>query len=117
MPEINSITAAKLEELYDDAVRMLAEGHDNVYIEMQFAEQKIDNETINAVLTKVKNLRKAHKRSVGLKLIIGGLATVAVGFILSFISFNSQSPAYFILYGLITVGFMTFAKGVIDMIF
>ncbi len=102
------------EELLDDAVKMIADGYDNVYIELQFAEQGIDKATVQEVLKQVKSLRKTDRRRQGVKLMIGGLATVAVGVMFTLISHNSDSPVGYVLYGLIIAGFMSFVKGLMD---
>ncbi|MCE3228795.1 MAG: hypothetical protein K0S32_3346 [Bacteroidetes bacterium] len=108
--------STNFDELYDDAVRLYASGYDNDYIRSDFAEKNIDHETTEAVIKKIKTLRKAGKRRVGVKLMIGGLAAVLAGVAFTYFSFNSGSPVVYVLYGLIIAGFMTFAKGLVDMI-
>lgn len=103
------------DELYDEAMKMYASGYDNVYIELQFAEQGVSKDSIKEVIKKIKQARKREQRSKGIKLMIGGAATVAVGILFTLISFNSESPIGYVLYGLIVLGFMSFAKGLVDM--
>lgn len=103
------------EELYDEAMKMYASGFDNVYIELQFAEQGVSIDNVKEVIKKIKQARKRELRSKGIKLMIGGTATVVVGILFTLISFNSESPVRYVLYGLIVLGFMSFAKGLVDM--
>ena len=103
------------EELYDEAMKMYASGYDNIYIELQFAEQDISKDRVNDVIKKIKQARKREQRGKGIKLMIGGTATVAVGVLFTLISFNSDSPVGYVLYGVIVLGFMSFAKGLVDM--
>jgi hypothetical protein len=103
------------DKLFDKALRMYASGHDNVYIELQFAELGIDKEITKQVIGKIKGVRKSKQRSRGFKLIIGGLATVSVAVIFTLFSFTSASPVTYVLYGLIVTGCMSFAKGLIDL--
>lgn len=103
------------EELYDEAVKMYASGYDNVYIELQFAEQGVAKNAVKDIIKKIKQVRKREARAKGIKLMIGGAATVAVGVLFTFISFNSKSPVGYVLYGVIIIGVMSFAKGLVDM--
>jgi hypothetical protein len=103
------------EELYDEAMKMYASGYDNVYIELQFAEQGATKDAIKDVVNRIKQARKREQRAKGVKLMIGGAATVAVGILFTLISFNSESPVGYVLYGVIVLGFMSFAKGLVDM--
>lgn len=96
-------------------MKMYASGYDNVYIELQFAEQGVSIDNVKEVIKKIKQARKREQRSKGIKLMIGGTATVAVGILFTLISFNSESPVGYVLYALIVLGFMSFAKGLVDM--
>ena len=108
------MTKHNIEELYDEAMRMYASGFDNVYIELQFAEQGVDKSTVKEVITKIQRARKNERRGKGYKLMIGGAATVTVGILFTLISYKSDSPIGYVLYGLIVAGFMTFVKGLMD---
>lgn len=103
------------ERLYDRAVNLWAEGHDNDYIRLQFLENGVEKATVDAVLKKLDGVRKADKRTKALKLIIGGVATIAVAFLFTFISFSDGSPVLYVLYGMMTLGVMVAAKGIIDL--
>ena len=103
-----------IEELYDDAIKMYASGHNNVYIELQFAEQGVDKATVKEVIDRIKKVRKNERRVKGYKIMIGGMATVAVGVIFTLISYKSESPIDYVLYGLIIMGIMSFVKGLLD---
>jgi hypothetical protein len=89
------------EGLYDEAMKMYASGYDNVYIELQFAEQGVTKDAVKDVIKRIKQARKREQRAKGVKLMIGGAATVVV--------------VGYVLYGVIVLGFMSFAKGLVDM--
>lgn len=103
------------ERLYDRAVNMWSDGHDNDYIRLQFLENGVDKSIVDQVLKKLDGIRKADKRAKALKLIIGGAATIAIAFLFTLISFSDGSPVLYVLYGMMTLGVMVAAKGVIDM--
>ena len=104
------------DDLLQEAQKLWHSGYDNEYIHGQLSEQKADEDSIQKVLKEINTIRKSEKRRKGVKLIIGGLATIAVSFSFTLISFQEGSPVSYVLYGLITAGVMTFAKGVVDMI-
>jgi hypothetical protein len=104
------------DDLLQDAQKLWHEGYDNEYIHGQLSEQGANEDSIQNVLKKVNVIRKSEKRRRGVKLMIGGLATIAVAFLFTLISFQDGSPIAYVLYGLMTAGVMTFAKGAVDMI-
>lgn len=105
-----------IDALYDEAVRMMASGHDNTYIELQFLEEGIQKDTIDAIVKRINSVRKAEKRQKGRKLMFYGASFVAAGILFSLLSAHADSPVQFILYGLCVSGVLIFAKGVVDMI-
>ncbi|MES2593659.1 MAG: hypothetical protein V4608_17375 [Bacteroidota bacterium] len=106
----------KYSELLNEAKTMFALGYDNRYIELQFAEKKIDDNIIDQIIVEIKSLRKAQKKSRGLKLIIYGASFIAVAFIMTLISYNEHSSSRFVLWGLAISGVTTLMKGVADIL-
>lgn len=104
------------DDLLQEAQKLWHAGYDNEYIHGQLSEQGANDDSVKQVLKEINSIRRSEKRRGGGKLIIGGLATIAVGFAFTLISFQEGSPVVYVLYGLITVGVMSFAKGVVDMI-
>ena len=110
------MTEAKYDELLNEAKTMFALGHDNKYIEFQFAEKKIDDATIDKIILEIKSLRKSNKKTKGTKLIIYGLSFLGAAFLFTLISYNENSPTRFVLWGLAISGVTTLIKGVADRI-
>ena len=106
----------KYNELLNDAKKMYALGHDNRYIELQFAEIKIDDNTIEKIIAEIKSLIKANKKSTGLKYVIYGASFLAVAFIFTLMSYNEGSPIRFVMWGLAISGVTTLVKGIADII-
>jgi hypothetical protein len=109
-------TTEKLDDLLDEAKTMYALGHDNKYIEFQFAEKGINDELIDKIIGEINSLRKSSKRNLGFKMLIYGASFIVVGFIFTLLSYHSESPMRFILWGLVVSGVLTMAKGMINII-
>ncbi len=107
-------TSDSYDNLLNEAKIMYVSGHDNKYIEFQFADQGIDDSTIDKIVNDINILRKANKKSRGLKLIIYGASFIAVAFIITIFSFNSKSPIGFVMWGLAVSGVLTIVKGSAD---
>jgi hypothetical protein len=106
---------SNFDELFNEALKMHSSGHDDLYIELQFSEQGIDKTITKEVLKKIKSVRKGERKTNAVKFIIGGLATILVGVLFTLISYKSGSPVTYLLYGLITTGVMSVAKGIVDL--
>ena len=104
------------DSLLDEAKVMYASGHDNTYIEFQFAEQGVDDSTIDKIVADINKLRKGYKKSQGVKQIILGSSFIGTAFIITFITSHSQSPIIIILSGLAITGVFILVKGVADVL-
>jgi len=105
------------DELLQEAQKLWHSGHDNEYIHGQLSELNADDDEVKRVLGEINSIRKSEQRRKGTKLVIGGLATVVIAVFFTWFSFSSDSPVVYVLYGMIVTGIMTFAKGVVDIIF
>ena len=101
----------KFEDCYEEAKVMFSQGHDSKYIEFQMAEKGVPDEMIDEVIIAIKQLRKDVKKSLGVKQAIYGASFIAASFLFSFISFNSNSPIAYVLWGLAIAGVLTFVRG------
>jgi hypothetical protein len=110
------ITEKEYESLLNEAKTMFASGHDNTYIDLQFAERGIDDDTIQKIIKEINSLKKHHKKRNGQKLIIYGLSFLAVAFIFTLLSYNPESPTKYVLWGLAISGVGTLIKGIADII-
>jgi hypothetical protein len=109
-------TTVNYDSLLNDAKTMYALGHDNKYIEFQFADQGVDDTTIDNLIKEINRLRKHNRRSRGRTLVIYGISLIAVAILFTLISYNSESPARFVLWGLAIGGVMTLVKGLADIL-
>ena len=109
-------TQEKYDSLLNEAKIMYALGHDNKYIEFQFADKGVDDQTIDNIVHEISALRKHSKKTRGKKLVIYGLSFLAVAFIFTLLSYNSESPTRFVLWGLAFSGVTTLIKGLTDII-
>ena len=107
-------TSEKYDSLLNEAKTMYALGHDNKYIEFQFADKGVSDDIIDNIIRDINSLRKYNKKSRGRKLIIYGLSFLAVAFLFTLISYNSESPTRFVLWGLAISGVTTLIKGLAD---
>jgi hypothetical protein len=106
----------KYDNLLNEAKTLYALGHDNKYIEFQFAEQGIDDTTIDSIIKDINDLRKSNKKTRGIKLIIYGLSFISVALIITSITFKSEPPVSFIMWGMAISGVLTLVKGIADII-
>ncbi|HXC03549.1 MAG TPA: hypothetical protein VNZ86_02285 [Bacteroidia bacterium] len=104
------------ESLLSEARRMYAHGHDNRYIELQFADRGVDDAVIDKVIAEVTRLRKEVRRYIGVKYIFYGASLLATGIIASVLSFHSESPVRFVLWGMAVSGVLVLIKGLADLI-
>jgi len=109
-------TSEKYNSLLDEAKTMYAMGHDNKYISLQFADKGVDDPTIDKLLLEITNLRKEAKKQSGTRLLIYGGSMIGVAIIFSFISYNSESPIRFVLWGLTISGVLTLIKGLTNLL-
>ncbi len=104
------------ESLLNEAKTMYALGHDNKYIEFQFADKGVEYQIIDAIISDIKVLRKSVKRRQGFKLLVYGASFIVVAFVFTLISYNSESPVRFVLWGLAVGGVVAMIKGIADII-
>lgn len=108
------ITQENYESLLKEAKTMYALGHDNKYIQFQFADKGVDNITIDNIVKDISSLRKQNKKHRGLKLVMYGISFLAVAFLFTLLSYDSESPTRFVLWGLAISGVTTLLKGFAD---
>jgi hypothetical protein len=108
-------TQEKYDSLLNEAKTMYALGHDNKYIEFQFADKGVDDNTIDNIIKDINSVRRHNKKSRGRKLVIYGLSFLGVAFLFTLISYNAESPTRFVLWGLAISGVTTLIKGLADM--
>lgn len=102
----------KYNEVLDRATRYYAEGRDEVYMKMQFAEQGVDDKIVDEVLLEIKKLNKGVHKSIGLKFLIFGSSFIAVGLIVSYLTYTWESPIRFVLWGLPISGVIITVRGI-----
>ena len=101
---------------YEQAKAMYAQGKDNKYIELQLAEERIADDVIEGIIQKINALRKSERRASGRKLLFYGVSFLVLGIIATVISFNSDSPVRFVLWGILLTGVALTAKGLANII-
>ena len=109
------ITNKDISTLFEEAKTLYAMGHDNKYIELQLADKGVDDTTIDEIIKEIKSLRKSNKKNHGIRLVIYSASIMAVGFLFTLLSYHSDSPVRFVLWGLVVSGVLTLIKGLGEM--
>jgi hypothetical protein len=99
-------------ELLEEAKKEFALGHDDMYISNQFAEQGVDDETIDKVLLEVKGLRNRINKQEGKRTVVYGLSFILVGLGATYFSTRWSSPVGYILWALPVFGVVATVKGI-----
>jgi hypothetical protein len=102
------------ETLLDEARKLFAQGRDNRYIELQFAERGVADAVIDRIIQEMNTLRRSDKRQAGFKKMIYGASFLAAGILFSLISMHSESPVRFVLWGLAMGGALVMIKGLAE---
>jgi len=109
-------TKEKYDDLLNEAKTLYASGHDDKYIEFQLAEKGVDDNTIDNIIKDLAILRRSEGKRRGWKLVIYGLSFLAIAFLFTLLSYESESPVRFVLWGLAISGVMTLIKGLASLI-
>lgn len=110
------------DSLLNEARSMYVYGHDNKYIEFQFAERGIDDRTIDKIVADINNLRKQIRKGRGIKRILWSTSFICAALIITYVSSYLQFPETYVMYmtffmsGLAIVGIAILIKGVADIL-
>jgi len=110
------------DSLLNEAKGMYVSGHDNKYIEFQFAERNIDDRTIDEIIVDINKLRKAIREDQGRKRILWGVSFIGAALIITFVSSHAKFTGSYVMYmtffmsGLAIGGVAIVIKGVADIL-
>lgn len=108
------MSAIPYEDLLNEAKGLYASANDDRYIALHFAEQGVDDPTIDKLLQDIQVLRKSERKAKGRKMLIAGALTTLVGIAIAYWANSLDAAWSFFLFGLPLIGVGMFAKGVVD---
>lgn len=92
------------DDLYLTAKTLLLRGMENDMIEKHLLQKTEDIVLIAVVIKEAKNEHYANLRTEGLKILAIGATCVALGFLITFLNFNSNRSFVLALYGFTSIG-------------
>lgn len=98
--------------LFEKAKGFYAAGYDDIYIANQFAEQNVNDDVIDAVLKKIKEIRKTETKTIGKKQILYGISFILFGLGITWLTYNLDIGVAYIMWGLPIVGVFYTIKGI-----
>jgi hypothetical protein len=90
--------------LFHEVYQLYAGGHTSDEILSRLIKREVSMDVAEAVMSKVKTMRWARRRRIGLRLIIGGGSCLVSAFLITYILHQFNIPTDLALYGLTTVG-------------
>lgn len=90
--------------LFHEVYQLYAGGHTSEEILARLTKRDVPLDIAKAVMTKVKSLRWARRRRIGLRLAIAGGACLISAFLITYILHQFNIPTDLALYGLTTAG-------------
>jgi hypothetical protein len=88
-------------------------GHNEESIRSKLIEQGADDQTIEVLFSQLEKQRHGHRRVKGVNLVFLGGAVLVIGFLLTYLFYDSGETMHYIMYSFTTLGILILGWGIV----
>lgn len=88
-------------------------GHDDDSIKAKLKDQGADEQTIETLFSQLEKQRQGHRRIKGVNLVFAGGIILIIGFLLTYLFYDSGETMHYVMYSFTTLGIVILGWGLV----